>query len=104
MGVDRLACPLGLAPARTRRLAPPVRAAVDSDIDLQRDPMAAAARVPKEAFETIRTGLLSGPVLVQVPRAGYLVALSCQRCRTPVRCPTCGGRLGPTGWVRANGD
>ncbi|SCQ61867.1 Primosomal protein N' PriA [Propionibacterium freudenreichii] len=86
--------PLGLAPARTRRLAPPVRAAVDSDIDLQRDPMAAAARVPKEAFETIRTGLLSGPVLVQVPRAGYLVALSCQRCRTPVRCPTCGGPVG----------
>lgn len=86
--------PLGMSAAQTRRHAAPVRAAVDSDLALQRDPVAAAARVPKEAFDTIRTGLLSGPVLVQVPRAGYLVALSCQRCRTPVRCPTCGGPVG----------
>ena len=86
--------PLALPAARMRRASAPVRAAVDSDRDLERDPAASAARIPKEAFETIRRGLLQGPVLVQVPRAGYLVALSCQSCRTAVRCPTCSGPVG----------
>lgn len=48
-------------------------------------------RLPRLAFETIRAGLASGPVLVQVPRGGYLVALTCQQCRTPVRCQECHG-------------
>ena len=30
-------------------------------------------------------------MLVQVPRAGYLVALVCQDCREPMRCGFCGG-------------
>jgi primosomal protein N' (replication factor Y) len=32
-------------------------------------------------------------VLVQVPRAGYVPALSCQTCRTPARCRRCAGPL-----------
>jgi primosomal protein N' (replication factor Y) len=43
--------------------------------------------------------LPQGPVLVQVPRAGYLVALVCQQCREPMRCGFCGGptRAGASG-------
>lgn len=58
-----------------------------------RDAGAASARLPSVAWRAVRDGLLSGPVLVQVPRRGYLVALSCERCRAPVRCGTCAGPL-----------
>ena len=34
-----------------------------------------------------------GPVLVQVPRRGYLAAIACGRCRAQARCATCGGPL-----------
>lgn len=77
--------------AELRRRSPAVRAAGDSDFELARDRHARAARLPAQAFETIRTGLTSGPVLVQVPRAGYLPVLACQQCRSPVRCPVCHG-------------
>src|SRR5215217_5574433 len=40
----------------------------DSAFDLARDPAARTARLPREAFETIRTGIATGPVLVQTPR------------------------------------
>lgn len=77
--------------AEVRRQGPAVRAVADSDLALERDPRARSSRLPSVAFETIRTGLTSGPVLVQVPRAGYLPVLACQTCRTGVRCPTCQG-------------
>jgi primosomal protein N' (replication factor Y) (superfamily II helicase) len=35
----------------------------------------------------------AGPVLVQVPRSGYLVAIACARCRAQARCAVCGGPL-----------
>ncbi|HJY96722.1 MAG TPA: hypothetical protein VJ371_17355, partial [Streptosporangiaceae bacterium] len=34
-----------------------------------------------------------GPVLVQVPRRGYLAAIACARCRAQARCAICGGPL-----------
>lgn len=74
-----------------RRAAPRVRVAADSDVALARDPAARAARLPHDVFETIRSGLAAGPVLVQVPRTGYLVSLTCQDCREPVRCTHCHG-------------
>ncbi|WP_154402081.1 primosome assembly protein PriA [Ornithinimicrobium cavernae] len=58
-----------------------------------RDAAASAARLPSVAWRAVKDGLLTGPVLVQVPRRGYLVALSCDHCRTPVRCATCAGPL-----------
>ena len=82
---------IALPTAEQRRAAPVVRVTADSDIALERDPLARRARLPKLAFETMRAGLTQGPVLVQVPRAGYLAALACQQCRTPVACPTCHG-------------
>ncbi len=82
-----------LAPERSdlRRIAPRVRIAADTDRALERDPAATTARLPHDVFSTIRTGLSSGPVLVQVPRTGYLSSLICQNCRHPVRCPACHG-------------
>jgi primosomal protein N' (replication factor Y) len=81
----------------TRAAAPSVHIAGESDRDLARDPGARAARLPHQAFEVAREGLKTGPVLVQVPRAGYLPSLVCQTCRTPSRCTTCGGSLRRTG-------
>ncbi|HEX6760556.1 MAG TPA: primosomal protein N' [Propionibacteriaceae bacterium] len=77
--------------AGVRHTAPRVRVTADSDLALARDPAARAARLPHEVFDMMRATLPQGPVLVQVPRAGYLVALVCQGCREPARCSFCGG-------------
>ncbi|MGD9960236.1 primosomal protein N' [Nocardioides sp.] len=68
-----------------------------SDRELARDPAARASRLPRQAGDVIRTGLESGPVLVQTPRTGYAASLACERCRTPARCATCAGPLRLTG-------
>ncbi|GAA0599957.1 primosomal protein N' [Kribbella sandramycini] len=80
-----------------RAAAPSVHITGESDTDLARDRMARAARLPHRAFEIAREGLKTGPVLVQVPRAGYLPSLVCQTCRAPSRCSACGGTLRRTG-------
>ena len=59
-----------------------------------RDAAARTARIPSLAWQALRDGLEEGPVLVQVPRQGYVVSLSCQDCRTPVRCVHCSGPVG----------
>ena len=65
-----------------------------SDDQLARDPQAQAARLPAAAFDAARRALADGaPVLVQVPRRGYVPSLACARDRTPARCPACGGPL-----------
>lgn len=65
-----------------------------SEDDLARDPMAQAARIPALAFAAAREALAAGaPVLVQVPRRGYVPALACARDRTPARCSVCAGPL-----------
>jgi primosomal protein N' (replication factor Y) (superfamily II helicase) len=64
-----------------------------TDIDLERDPMARSARLPRAAFEAIRSGLGQGPVLLQTPRHGYVTSLACDRCRAPARCQECSGPL-----------
>ena len=74
-----------------RHTAPRVKVTADSDRALERDPHARAARLPHEVFETMRAALPQGPVLVQVPRAGYRLALVCAGCREPVRCRFCSG-------------
>jgi primosomal protein N' (replication factor Y) len=75
--------------ARSARLVP----AAD-DTELARDPAAAAARLPAVAWRAARAALAGGdPVLVQVPRRGYLPALACGRCRSPARCAACAGPL-----------
>ncbi|HEX8489098.1 MAG TPA: primosomal protein N' [Propionibacteriaceae bacterium] len=76
---------------QVRHTAPRVKVTADSDLSLERDPVARAARMPREVFELMRGALAQGPVLVQVPRAGYLLALVCQTCREPARCTFCEG-------------
>jgi primosomal protein N' (replication factor Y) (superfamily II helicase) len=75
-----------------RAAAPAIRGTGD-DAELARDGAAAAARLPSLALRTAREALRSGPVLVQVPRRGYLAAVACGRCREQARCVTCGGPL-----------
>jgi primosomal protein N' (replication factor Y) (superfamily II helicase) len=77
--------------AVVRHTAPRLKVTADSDFALERDPASHAARLPHEVFDMMRASLPQGPVLVQVPRGGYLVALLCQGCREPVRCRFCGG-------------
>ena len=77
------------APLQRRHSAPAVRCGGDP----KHDPTA-RTHLPLDVSQAIRFGLTAGPVLVQVPRAGYLVALACQRCRTPVTCPSCNGPVG----------
>ncbi|MEJ5888351.1 primosome assembly protein PriA [Pseudokineococcus marinus] len=72
-----------------RARAPRVAVAEDDG----RDPAGPGARLPSSALRLVRESLPSGPVLVQVPRAGYLPATACQRCRHPARCDRCGGPL-----------
>jgi primosomal protein N' (replication factor Y) len=74
------------------RFAPDVRPAGD-DAELARDEAARSARMPSLALRTARAALDRGPVLVQVPRRGYLTAVACERCRAPSRCARCGGPL-----------
>jgi primosomal protein N' (replication factor Y) (superfamily II helicase) len=76
--------------AVVRQAAPKIVAAGD-DPELRRDEAARSARLPSLALRTTREAIASGPVLVQVPRQGYLAAVGCERCRTPARCAACGG-------------
>jgi primosomal protein N' (replication factor Y) len=84
--------PLAGSAEALRQAAPRVRAAPD-EAELARDAAAMTARLPSLALRTARGGLAQGPVLVQVPRRGYLAAVACARCRAQARCATCAGPL-----------
>jgi primosomal protein N' (replication factor Y) len=84
--------PLAGSAEALRQAAPRVRAAPD-EAELARDAAAMTARLPSLALRTARGGLSEGPVLVQVPRRGYLAAVACARCRAQARCATCAGPL-----------
>ncbi len=68
-----------------RAAAPRVRPAAD-EAELHRDEGATIARLPTLALRTAREALTRGPVLVQVPRRGYLAGIACARCRAAARC------------------
>ena len=56
------------------------------------------ARLPTLAWRAARDALAAGaPVLVQVPRRGYVPAVSCADCFTPARCGECRGPLALSG-------
>lgn len=57
-------------------------------------PDAFAGRVPEFAARTIREGLRTGPVLVQVATPGYAPVSVCGDCGDLARCAVCGGPIG----------
>jgi primosomal protein N' (replication factor Y) len=80
--------------AALRAAAPRIQPLGD-DFELARDAAARTARLPSMAHEVARRSLAAGlPVLVQVPRSGYVPSLACARCRAPARCAHCAGPLG----------
>jgi len=86
-----LAAPRDVVRAR----APRVRAL--TSVELAAEGPGAAARIPTAAWRAARSALEHGPVLVQVPRAGYVPVVACARCRTPARCTVCHGPLALSG-------
>ncbi len=77
-----------------RSAAPRIQAAGD-DVEQARDSAARSARLPSLALRVAREALAAGaPVLVQVPRRGYIPSLACDRCRATARCGHCAGPLG----------
>lgn len=80
--------------AAVRARSPRIVALDDTGYDEERDPAARTARLPSVALRTAKAALESdGPVLVQVPRRGYVPSLACARCRTVARCRHCTGPL-----------
>lgn len=88
---DGLARPVQAPRAQVRARTPRVTAL--TSVELASEGAGAAARLPGRAWRAARDALAHGPVLVQVPRAGYLPSTACARCRGPARCPACAGPL-----------
>jgi primosomal protein N' (replication factor Y) len=88
----RWAIEVAAARAELRRRMP--RVVTVGEGEHARDPQAAAARLPSVAWRAARDALNFGaPVLIQVPRRGYLPAIACVECHTPARCTNCAGPL-----------
>ena len=83
--------PLEADREQVRAAAPLIRTVGEDEV--ARDTEARAARLPTLAWQTVRQALTRGPVLVQVPRRGYVPRLACERCREPARCRHCSGPL-----------
>ncbi|MEV0133835.1 primosomal protein N' [Dactylosporangium sp. NPDC050688] len=67
---------------------------VGEDDQLARDPGAVSARLPTAAWRAARDALQrDAPVLIQVPRRGYVPSVACAECYTAARCPNCAGPL-----------
>ncbi|MDO5661368.1 MAG: primosomal protein N' [Brachybacterium sp.] len=73
------------------------RIAAMDDYLRERDGGGGRNRIPGEAMRVIREGITRGPVLVQVPRSGYVPAVSCTFCGTRCLCPTCSAVLALAG-------
>lgn len=82
--------------AEVRRATPRVVHAADA-YQVERDPLAAQARIPHAAWAAAQAGLQQGPVLLQVARTGFSPALACDQCRHPARCSFCAGPLAQPG-------
>ena len=89
---SRWAYPLTAFRSTVRAKSPLIRTSGEEQ-EKERDPAAAAARLPNLAWRTARAALNDGPVLIQVPRGGYAPSLACIRCRKHARCNHCHGPL-----------
>lgn len=91
---SRWAHPIDAPRQSVRLVAPRIEAAGD-EYARGAESAAAHARLTPAGFAAARESLAAGnPVLVQVPRRGYLPSLACISCRRPARCRRCHGPLG----------
>ena len=79
------------SPAQVRACAPRVSAAAVRGDSARH--LATATGVPDAVFAALRSGLQEGPVLVLVPRRGYVPAVLCAGCRAPRMCVQCGAAI-----------
>lgn len=77
----------------TVRRAALARVQAPSAFQLEAEGPSGMARIPSLAHRAVRGALAHGPVLVQVPRAGYAPFAVCGCCGRTARCPHCGGPL-----------
>jgi primosomal protein N' (replication factor Y) len=85
-----LVAPRSVVRVRTPRVV----ALEDSAFSQERDAASHTARLPSMALDAARAALKADqPVLVQVPRRGYVPALACGKCRTIARCRHCTGPM-----------
>ena len=75
-----------------RTESPKVRSALD-EIGERTNPAASGARIPSIVLQTMKSALLTGPVLVLVSRIGYTPRIICDTCRTSPSCTVCSGPL-----------
>ncbi|MEJ6494192.1 MAG: primosome assembly protein PriA [Actinomycetes bacterium] len=75
-----------------RSESPKVRSALD-EIGERTNPAASGSRIPSIVLQTMKSALLSGPVLVLVSRVGYTPRIICDTCRTSPSCSVCSGPL-----------
>lgn len=81
-------------PGLFRELAPRVVAVTDADPFQARDVAGGRTRLPAVALTMAREAIdVDAPVLVQVPRKGYIPTLLCGSCRAPARCRRCNGPI-----------
>lgn len=59
------------------------------------------SRLPLHALAVLRSGMERGPVLVQVPRTGYIPAVACTVCGTRALCPQCSAPMSLQGRAAA---
>ena len=78
---------------RDARRAGTPRVHVPDEADREREGPAGESRLPPRAQQLVRRHLAEGPVLIQVPTAGYVPVISCEHCRRVARCARCGGTL-----------
>ena len=93
-----------VAQRATVRAAAPRMAAAGDEYSVGADSAAAQARLSPAAFAAARAALKAGaPVLVQVPRSGYVPTLACIRCRRRAQCRHCRGPLAQPGATSVTG-
>ncbi|MEO7125152.1 MAG: primosomal protein N' [Nakamurella sp.] len=83
-----------IAPRAQVRLCMPRIEAAGDDYAVGAHSPAARARLTPAGFSAARQALdAHAPVLLHVPRGGYLPGLACADCRRPARCRRCSGPL-----------
>lgn len=66
---------------------------IPTALSLSHEGATAPGRLPSQAHQGVSDALRTGPVLVQVFRAGFAPGLACAACREAARCAKCHGPL-----------